>query len=264
MFGRRKEKADITPGEPQFHVRYAGHVETFTGSGRGCTSAHVQKIWDQSRDERKMTKYAMLIVPTGIILTESENKLGKKQERKFDIKRISHYCAAEKGAHERVFAWIYQDPDSTRLFCHAVLCSTREKAQQAAIVLSRAVQIAYKDWKGEKIKMARKNLAGKRSLSADDDPEANYDFHFSLTNTPPGGEIIDPSALSNGSSSASRSSSIHSGSNMSANLGRHDSSDLGQDQRSLQGQISSIDTELSKVRLDGDSDSCVASSPVPV
>ena len=173
MFGRKKEKANMTPGEPQFHVKYVGNVETYVGSAKGCTSNPVQKIWDNSEEEKKMKKYSMLVIPTGIVLSDLDNK---KHELKFDIKNISHY-SAEKGVHERVFAWIYQEPESQRLYCHAVLCAHRGKAQQAAVVLSRSLHIAYTDWKGEKIKTERKlsaNLAtNPKSLET-----TNYNFYF--------------------------------------------------------------------------------------
>ena len=205
------------PGEPQFQVKYVGSVETWVGSARGCTSTLVQKIWDKSEEEKKMKRFSMLVIPTGIVLREVDNK---KHEMKFDIKCISHY-SAEKGVHNKVFAWIYQDLETQRLFCHAVLCTQREKAQQVAIVLSRSLQIAYKDWKGEKIRNARKisgNLAARQKGLEDSGEDVNYNFHFAPPSSqvaPAGGGHISTCAQSTGNSqnhsnTTSRSSSVKS------------------------------------------------------
>ena len=208
MFGKRKEKVNITPGEPQFHVKYVGNVETYIGSAKGCTSNLVQKIWDNSEEEKKMKKYSMLVIPTGIVLSDVDNK---NHELKFDIKNISHY-SAEKGAHERVFAWIYHEPETQRLYCHAVLCARRDKAQQAAVVLSRSLHIAYRDWKGEKIKTERKlfsNLAtNSKSLEA-----TNYNFYF----PPAPSSSVAPSGDPGSQSNTPNRSSTDVGRNSSQN-----------------------------------------------
>ena len=246
MFGKRKEKADITPGEPQFQVKYVGSEETFVGSAKGCTSSLVQKIWDKSEEEKKMKRYAMLVIPTGIILREVDNK---KSEMKFDIKSISHY-SAEKGVHDRVFSWIYQDSQTQRLFCHAVLCTQKEKAQQVAVVLSRSLQIAYKDWKGEKIRIARKssgNLATRQKGFEEtrQKQEVNYNFHFPPTppQVAPTGDghtcsrVHSPENTRNHSNGTSRSSSIKS-STSSQNSRSEDCNGVIQGQSEPQDQMS--------------------------
>ncbi len=178
MFGKKKEKVEITPGEPQFLVKYIGNEETFVANGKGCTTKLVQKIWDNSEEERKLRKYAMLIVPTGMILQDLENK---NRILKFDIKSISYYCV-EQGAHDRIFAWIYHNTEIKKFHCHAVLCTSREKAQTAAIILRKSLQIAYKDWKAEKNRSARMKsnahlqhaaLETKRSIE-EADAEVNF------------------------------------------------------------------------------------------
>ena len=63
-----KEKVEITAGEPQFTVRYVGKTETYTATGVGCTATPVQRIWDNSTDERRMRKCLLLVNPTGILL----------------------------------------------------------------------------------------------------------------------------------------------------------------------------------------------------
>ncbi len=149
MFHKR-DKVEITPGDPQFSVKYVGKIETFIPGGKGCTKVPVQKIWDNSCDERKMPHMAMLI-------TQSEVKLMdviSKADFRYDIHRIS-YCSAEQGVHDKIFCWIYKDTKTKKLECHAVLCTSKESAQAMALVLSRAFQIAYKDWKHSKDKMAR-------------------------------------------------------------------------------------------------------------
>ena len=150
MFSR-KDKIDITPCDPQYSVKYIGKTETFLPSGKGCTEIPVQKIWDNSSDEKHLKRVSFLVNSIGIFLEELDNK---KTEMKFDIQNIS-YCSAEQSLHERVFSWIWRDPQTKLLECHAVLCSSREKAQSIAVLMSRAFQIAYKDWKGDKTRKAR-------------------------------------------------------------------------------------------------------------
>ena len=208
MFGKRKEKANITPGEPQFHVKYVGNVETYVRSAKGCTSNLVQKIWDNSEEEKKMKKYSMLVIPTGIVLSDVDKK---NHELKFDIKNISHY-STEKGAHERVFAWIYHEPEAQRLYCHAVLCAHREKAQQAAIVLSRSLHIAYKDWKGEKIKTERK-LFSNVAANPNNLEATKYNFYFPPAPSP----SVAPSGGQCGSQSSTPSHSTNVGRDGSQN-----------------------------------------------
>ena len=153
MFSRRKEKVDITSTDPQFIVRYIGKCETFTPNGKGCTKEPVQKIWDHAVDEKRLKRVSLLITPSGIIMTDQD---GKIVLNKFDIKYIS-YCCAEQGIHDRTFAWVYKD--SKKLECHAIQASSREKAQAMAVLLSRAFQIAYRDWKGHRDKAARQKNA---------------------------------------------------------------------------------------------------------
>nr|KAG5696743.1 hypothetical protein BaRGS_028863 [Batillaria attramentaria] len=144
MFGRRKDAAKISDKIPVFHVRYIGSTETFVANGRGCSYAPVQRLWDNSPDEKHLRKVAVYLSQTGIVMKDSE----KKDEviGEFSIENIS-FCNTDRAVNERIFSWICRSEHENRLDCHAVLCSTKQKAQTMAVVLSRAFQIAYKDWK---------------------------------------------------------------------------------------------------------------------
>lgn len=150
MFGKR-EKVEITPDDPQLMVKYAGMTETFVSGGKGCMEGPVQKIWDNSMEEKRMQRCFLLVNPSGIALQGVENK---SWERKFDIRSVS-YCSAEVRQHERVFAWIYQNSVTKKLECHAVVCSSVEKAKTLAVLMARAFQIAYRDWKGDQQKKTK-------------------------------------------------------------------------------------------------------------
>lgn len=144
MFSRKKDVAKISDKAPVFHVRYIGVTETFVANGRGCSYAPVQRLWDNAPDERYLRKVAVHLSQGGITMKDAE----KKEELigDFPIENIS-FCNVDRAVNERIFSWICRSSDDARLDCHAVLCSTKQKAQTMAVVLSRAFQIAYKDWK---------------------------------------------------------------------------------------------------------------------
>jgi hypothetical protein len=158
MYTQRKASVEITPGEPQFIVRYVGRTEVYIAIGHGCTQTAVQKIWDDCYDEKGMDRVSMLINSSGIILETLE---GKSNETVFPIKDIA-YCSAERGLHDRVFAWICKDDVTQKLQCHAVLCSAPERAQLMALTLHRSFHIAYKDWKHQKEKKVRAKAQAKK------------------------------------------------------------------------------------------------------
>ncbi|XP_064615686.1 low density lipoprotein receptor adapter protein 1-A-like [Liolophura sinensis] len=153
MFGRKKSSVDITPGSPVFYVRYVGSTETFVASGRGCTRAPVQKIWDSAQDESEMRRVSVTISPSGICVRDLEKK--DDPGIKFPIEDIS-YCNADSDINVKIFSWISKSVESNKIKCHVVLCSSLEKARAMALVLSRAFQIAYKEWKADKKRIQRK------------------------------------------------------------------------------------------------------------
>ncbi len=163
LSNQRRGCANITPGGvPSFLVRYVGKTETYAAYGKGCTVNAVQKIWDNSEEEKKMKRWTMLISPEGIELVENpESKIRDKDraKMKFDIRYIAH-CCAEKTPHERVFTWISQNTRTQTLECHAVL-SSREKSQLMAATLHRAFYIAYRNWKGARERKTRLKKASK-------------------------------------------------------------------------------------------------------
>lgn len=151
-----KSKVTINDEDAKFEVRYIGKVETFVPHGTGCTKVPAQKIWDASCEEKNMTKISLVIAPTGITIKNIETK----QQIRYDIENIS-FCNAEKEVNDRIFCWICKVPDSGKLYCHAVLCSSKEKAQALALVMNRAFHIAYKDWKATRERSARQRTSSK-------------------------------------------------------------------------------------------------------
>ncbi|XP_045201937.2 protein FAM43A-like [Mercenaria mercenaria] len=162
MFNRLKDRAKITDQDPTFKARYVGSTETFTASGRGCTTPLVQKLWDNSEEERYLKRVQIKITVSGIHLKNLDKK--KEPEKLFPIENIS-FCNVDTLVNEKLFSWICSDNDTKMLQCHAVICSSGEKAKAMSIVLSRAFQIAYKEWKSSQIKVRRQSEKYHRSQS---------------------------------------------------------------------------------------------------
>ncbi|KAK3094911.1 hypothetical protein FSP39_007805 [Pinctada imbricata] len=152
-----KVRASITETDPVFKGRYLGFTETFVASGTGCTIKHVQTMWDNAGSEKHMKKVVLVLNTSGILMKEE----GKKKDRgqHFPIENIS-FCNADANI-ERVFSWICKEEDSPKLLCHAVLCSDSEGAKAMSLVMSRAFQIAYKEWKTHKSRELRESRKGK-------------------------------------------------------------------------------------------------------
>ena len=198
MFTQRKGRAEIC-NEPEFIVRYVGKAETFVATKKGCTHSIVQRIWDNSEEEHLLRRITVFISAAGITITDFEDK---RMEERIDIKDIS-YCCAERPPHDRVFTWICKKKAAKKLECYVVLCATREKAQLMAMLLNKAFQIAYVDWKTQREKKARiKQQAAtkKQERAAREHPRD-----------------ISPSCLDDGGDQAS-TSSAGSSSEMSATI----------------------------------------------
>ncbi|GFS08719.1 protein FAM43A [Elysia marginata] len=235
MFTWRKDRANISDEEPTFHVRYLGCTETYVPVGPGCTSRHVQKLWDNAPSERHLKRVTVKLGLGGIWLKgvslksrsgendqkendknkkelqepiedngnsenecvqgknkgnkdnkkrgdqkrkeSNENAGDKKTKSKSDESSMTHFkmedvsfCAADKSANDRIFCWISRcsrearDLDESRigpLEVHAVLCSTVDKAQTMAAVMSRAFHLAYKDWRAEQQRETRRQQTKK-------------------------------------------------------------------------------------------------------
>lgn len=168
MFAPRRGKVSINPGgSPEFQAQYIGSTETFVANGTGCTIPLVQKLWDNCPEERFLKRVLLIISPAGIHMKFLDaGRKSKDKDVVIDIQDIS-YCCAQHDIHDRVFAWICKGNNSNGpakcLECHAVLCSSKEKAQTISLVLSRAFHIAYREWKLEKDKKGRST--SKQTLS---------------------------------------------------------------------------------------------------
>ena len=152
-----KVRASITETDPVFKARYLGCVETFVASGPGCTIRHVQTLWDNAGAEKHMKKVTLVLNTDGILMKDDSKK--KDKEIHFAIENVS-FCNADSNI-ERVFCWVCKEEDSTKLLCHAVLCSSKDNAKTMAVVMSRAFQIAYKEWKTIKSREIRESRKGK-------------------------------------------------------------------------------------------------------
>ena len=162
MFNRLKESAKITEHDPTFKARYIGCTETFVASGKGCTNLPVQKLWDNSADERYLKRVQIKIRTDGIHMLYLDDK--KEPERLYKIENIS-FCNVESVVNDKIFSWICKDTEDSPILCYAVLCSKTETARAMALVLSRAFQIAYKDWKANKNKLIREVEKTERNAS---------------------------------------------------------------------------------------------------
>ena len=230
MFTWKKDRANISDEEPTFHVRYLGSTETFIPVGPGCTSRHVQKLWDNAPSERNLKRVSVKLGLGGIWLKGAppqgklaegagkdtkvkkglrqqnleheisendrlrgedkgdkdhvkkrggENDGDKKSKGKSNSSTVRHFkmedvsfCAADKSTNDRIFCWISRCDREAGcvsegrvgpLEVHAVLCSTVDKAQTMAAVMSRAFQLAYKDWRAEQQRETRKQQQKKIS-----------------------------------------------------------------------------------------------------
>ncbi|CAG2206025.1 unnamed protein product [Mytilus edulis] len=114
MFVSSKVRAKITDSDPVFKTRYLGDVEVYVPNGTGCTNAPVQKLWDNSGEEKAMNKVTTVINIHGIFMKDSDKK-------KDEGNAVQH----------------------------------PEKAKSMALVMSRAFQIAYKEWKTEQNNIVR-------------------------------------------------------------------------------------------------------------
>ena len=162
MFNKLKESAKITEQDPTFKVRYIGYLETYVASGKGCTNLPVQRLWDNSAEERYLKRVQLKIRTDGIHMNYLDDK--KEPERLFKIENIS-FCNVESIVNDKIFSWICKDEEDSPILCHAVLCSNTEKARAMALVLSRAFQIAYKDWKASQNKLIREVEKTERKAS---------------------------------------------------------------------------------------------------
>lgn len=154
MWSATKVRARITETDPVFKARYIGCAETFVASGQGCTTGPVQKLWDNAGSERELKKVTITINTNGITMKESEKK--KDQGKFYPIENIS-FCNADVAVNERIFCWICKAADSPSLQVYAVICSTKEEAKSMSLVMSRAFQIAYKEWKTMKNREERES-----------------------------------------------------------------------------------------------------------
>ncbi|KAK6195141.1 hypothetical protein SNE40_000625 [Patella caerulea] len=154
MFGRKKDRAKISDKDPVFNARFIGSIETFVASGKGCTLTSVQHLWDNAGEERHLKKVNMVLGKSGMTMKFTDKK---DAVLLFPIENIS-FCNADKAVNDRIFCWISRVPGTKKLECFAVLCGSKERAQAMALVLSRAFQIAYKDWKSGRNKEDRQKM----------------------------------------------------------------------------------------------------------
>ncbi|KAK3601955.1 hypothetical protein CHS0354_001778 [Potamilus streckersoni] len=161
MFNKAKESVKITDKDPTFKARYIGSTETFQAAGKGCTTVPVQKLWDNAAEERYLKRVSLLLNKSGILIKDLDKK--NDTGKLFIIENVS-FCNVDCAVNEKIFSWVYQT-ETKRMECHAVLCSNAEKAKAMALVMARAFQIAYKEWKIKKSKEAKEMERSQRRVS---------------------------------------------------------------------------------------------------
>lgn len=162
MFNRLKDGTKITDQDPSFKARYIGYTETFTAAGRGCTTPLVQRLWDNAEEERFLKRVHLKFTTFGIHLRHMDKK--KVPERLFPIENIS-FCNVDIAVNDRIFTWICREADDKLWECHAVVCSSPEKAKSMALVLTRLFHIAYKEWRSTHTREIRTIERYKRAQS---------------------------------------------------------------------------------------------------
>ncbi|XP_078695487.1 protein FAM43A-like [Branchiostoma floridae x Branchiostoma belcheri] len=161
MFSKKKQSLDITPENPVFYVCYLGKVKTDRPNGKGCTAEPTKKIWAarESIPDRKLRKVALTITPEGMHMKEVEplQKGTQPIDELFKIQNVS-YCMADLEL-PKVFSWITGTPGGSKedLFCHAVLCSKKQKAQAMVMVLTHQFSAAFRTWKQDASRQERKS-----------------------------------------------------------------------------------------------------------
>ncbi|XP_059172719.1 PTB-containing, cubilin and LRP1-interacting protein-like [Physella acuta] len=172
MFSWKKDSAHISDEEPNFHVRYLGHTETYVPSGKGCTLQPLKRLWDSAPTERSLRRVVIKLGLNGLFLQDLEKKESKNITRNFDMENIS-FCAADRSVNDRLFCWIYKNPETEKLEAHAVLCNTSDKPKIMVVVLSRAFYLAYKDWRAEKKREERRKIYTLRNFSGEESPHTS-------------------------------------------------------------------------------------------
>ena len=162
MFSRLKERAKITEKDAKFKVRYIGYLETFLGSGKGCTTAVVQTLWDNAEEEEFLPRVKVKVTTFGLHIKHLDGK--KQPDKVFHIENIS-FSNVDIPVNDRIFSWIYRETDDKQFKCHAVICTSTEKARAMSLVLSRAFQIAFKEWKMMQTRSLREKGKSQRSVS---------------------------------------------------------------------------------------------------
>ncbi|KAI8770524.1 PTB-containing, cubilin and LRP1-interacting protein [Biomphalaria glabrata] len=190
MFSWRKDKADISGEEPVFHVRYLGYTDAYLSSGSGCTSRPLSTLWDNVSEEKQLHRVVVKMGLAGLELRYLDKSI-KDEKKTFPMEHIS-YCAADKSVNDRLFCWIYKNPTTEQLEAHAVLCSSREKSQTMAAVLSRAFHLAYRDWKAERLREERKKAHSIRRLLLVEN------FHLHLPEFPANQNLLSTSHKKSG------------------------------------------------------------------
>ncbi|XP_076016041.1 low density lipoprotein receptor adapter protein 1a isoform X2 [Genypterus blacodes] len=148
-----------------FNVRHLGMTLVDQPKGEDLSAAAVKRIVATAKASgKKPQKVALKVSPEGIVLQDS---VTSKLLENVSIYRIS-YCTADK-VHDKVFAYIAQNPVNGTLECHAYMCNKRKVAHAVALTVAQAFTIAFEIWqvaKEEKGKRAKSGSAGEASSSS--------------------------------------------------------------------------------------------------
>ncbi|XP_028978491.2 low density lipoprotein receptor adapter protein 1a isoform X2 [Esox lucius] len=132
-----------------FYLRRLGMTLVDQPKGEDLSATAVKRIVATAKASgKKPQKVTLKVSPQGIMLYDS---LTNQLLDNICIYRIS-YCTADR-LHDKVFAYITQNPLNGTLECHGFLCSKRKVAKAVTLTVAQAFKVAFEFWqvaKGEK------------------------------------------------------------------------------------------------------------------
>jgi len=125
-----------------YNASYLGCCSVIKPSGEEATSEAVKNIVQAAKkDNRKLTRVALLVSVRGIRMSELETE---RVTFDFSIYRIS-YCSADS-TFTHVFSFIAVNKQEL-LECHAFLAKKQKIAQAATLTIAQAFNLAFNKWK---------------------------------------------------------------------------------------------------------------------
>ncbi|XP_042151047.1 low density lipoprotein receptor adapter protein 1a isoform X2 [Oncorhynchus tshawytscha] len=148
-----------------FNLRHLGMTLVDQPKGEDLSAAAVKRIVATAKaGGQKPLKMSLKVSPQGLMLYD---RLTNQLLDNISIYRIS-YCTADK-LHDKVFAYISQNPLNGTLECHAYLCPKRKVAQAVTLTVAQAFRVAFELWqvaKEEEEEKMKSSSAGEATNSS--------------------------------------------------------------------------------------------------